>query len=93
MLKGSLDEMQQRINTHLKEKREEHQRLIMMVKDAHDRGLTIREIASRLGDVHFSTVHRWLKEARQLEAKNEPTKSLLQSAREREAKRKTRPPE
>jgi len=93
MLKGSLDEMQERISKYVKEKREEHQRLIMMVKDANDRGLSVREIAPLVGNVHPATVHRWLKEARQLEANNEPTKSLLQSAREEEAKRKMRPPE
>lgn len=92
-LKGSLDEMQERINTHLKAKREEHQRLIMMVKDAHERGLSMREIASVFGDVHRSTVHRWLKEARALEANNESMKSHFQSAREQEAKMKTRPPD
>jgi len=84
-LKGSLDETQERINTYLKAKREEHQRLIMMVKDAHERGLSMREIASLLGDVHRSTVHRWLKEARQLETNNESTSSSFQLAREEEA--------
>lgn len=89
-LKGSLDEMQERINTHLKAKREEHERLIMMVKDAHERGLSLREIASLLGDVHRSTVHRWVKEARELEGK---TTSDFRSARELEAKKRTSPPE
>lgn len=90
MLKGSLDETQERINTHIKEKREEHERLIIMVKDANDRGLSVREIAPLVGNVHPATVHRWLKEARELEAK---TTSDFQSAREEEAKRKTRSPE
>lgn len=89
-LKGSLDEMQERINKYVKAKREEHQRLIMMIKDAHERGLSLREIASLLGDVHRSTVHRWLKKARELEGK---TTSAFQSAREEEAKMKTRAPE
>lgn len=99
-LKSSLDEIQQRINKYFetraskrKEEQEEHERAIKMVKDAHDRGLTIREIASLFEDMHRSKVHRWLKEARQLEANNESTKSHLQSARELEAKKRTSPPE
>lgn len=99
-LKSSLDEIQQRINKYFetraskeKEEQKEHERAIKMVKEAHDRGLTIREIASLFEDMHRSKVHRWLKEARQLEANKETTKSLLQSAREEEAKRKMRPPE
>lgn len=96
----SSDEIQQRINKYFETKRskdkaeqEEHQRLIKMVKDANDRGLSVREIAPLVGNVHPATVHRWLKEARQLEANNESTKSHLQSARELEAKKRTSPPE
>lgn len=96
-LKSSLDEIQQRINKYFetraskrKAEQEEHERAIKMVKDAHDRGLTIREIASLFEGMHRSKVHRWLKEARELEGK---TTSDFQSAREEEAKKKLRPPE
>lgn len=74
----SSDEIQQRINKYLetraskqKAEQEEHQRLIMLVKDAHDRGLSVREIAPLIGNIHPATVHRWLKEARELKRKTD----------------------